>query len=128
MPNLGHIERKIEVGAGQSVIVEDGIQNTAFFDVNIHVIPNDNFTGNVRFFIGDDIAKTVTYNNENGSCVFAPTNPDQPEIFPPNVKTNFYRLTGGNIGSGRNLKLKVEINNTGTKTVVFNVIFNRKYV
>jgi hypothetical protein len=127
--NIDRYVKKVEVGAGETVDVWDGIQNVAFYDLNVHVVPKDNFTGTVKFYIGDDVAKTVDYNNENGSVVFAPTPPDYPEVFPPTAPKSYMDIALGEAHyvTGASLRAHVEIQNTGTKTVVFEVHFARKY-
>lgn len=126
--SLSVISKKVEVRGGQNVVVEDGVYNVAFHDLNIHVVAKSAFTGEVRFYIGDKVEKQVVFINEKKGVVFAPTNPDGAEIFPANVERSyFYKVTGGEF-VGKSLKAKVEIVNNGTNTVVFEVSFARKLV
>jgi len=127
--NIDRYVKKVEVRAGETVDVWDGIQNVSFYDLNVHVVPKSAFTGSVNFYIGDDLASTHVYNNEDGSTVFAPTPPDYPEIFPPTAPRSYMDIALGEAHyvTGASLRAHVEIQNTGTNTVVFEVHFTRKY-
>lgn len=127
--NIDRLVKKVKVGRGETVRVEDGIQNMSFFDLNVHVVPLSALSGSVKFYIGKTIAKTIIYSGNSDIGVFAPTPPDYPEIFPPTVSYSYLDSALGEAGhvTGRSMLVSVEISNEGIEPVMVEVHFVRKY-
>lgn len=122
---IGSYIKKVEVPAGQTIEIWDGVENLEFFDWNVVVTPFANFTGSIKIYIGDTVVKQQSYSNSKDKLVYATGMTEGPEIFPPTVQqSGINKVTGG---SAPWLRGKVEIQNTGSATVVFTVLFARKY-
>lgn len=126
MSALGRYSKLIEVaGGGWYITIQDSIQTTSFYDLNVLVYPLAVFTGSVEFYIGKFLAATVSYTAEEKLAVFTPSPPSYPEIFPATVIKSVHELESG--VTGYELLVSVKVINNGVGTVSVKIHFMRKF-
>lgn len=123
--SIGRYSVAVRVPAEESLVVEDGVQNQSFFDLNVLFSPIGELTGKVEFFIGPDLGVSEDYVAESGATTFSPTPPNFPEIFPPTVGSSSFDSEGG--VTGEEFKASVKITNDGDDPIVCKIHFMRKY-
>uniref|UniRef100_A0A7V3N4W1 Uncharacterized protein n=1 Tax=candidate division CPR3 bacterium TaxID=2268181 RepID=A0A7V3N4W1_UNCC3 len=114
---------KVEVGAGDTVVVYDKRVQVSSYDFNIVAYPFEKFLGTVEAGIVDLDKVEIFFNNEKKIASYVPS---AFELLPPTVSTqdtNFEKESGE---SGEELLGYVSIKNTGSATVIWKVHFMRK--
>jgi hypothetical protein len=120
---LNRYSVKVIVHAGETLRVFDTIQQMSYFDLNVVVVPFDNFTGTMQLFLGAFGADIITFTDEKKIGVGTLEPPDYPELLPATVQTSYEHECGE---AGDELVVAVELVNNGLVDIVFKIHFMRK--